>query len=306
LVRTVEARLVSRLLGTTVVLMAAGAVLTLTAQPSSFWSLPQTAIRFDGLVIHSSTNPMFDFFLGRGWPAYLVGVALYGAAVWLMVAVLPKRLAMVTEFTVILGLCYCGSNWIVVRWHTGTGGTTLYVAAVAIVVAAAVFSSVDDIERNGLRRLCWVMALTIVIDGIFTLIGQPASYWQNPATVHEANPVSKFFLEKGWWAYAAYILAQIAGAWLFVVRIPPVTGWALAFGMALGGFIGGSNWLFYEWRLGLQAPVVYGMLLSILIVWLVLKHNRSVTPGVLSVNLSRGLASNGTDGVSSHGSSCHY
>jgi hypothetical protein len=96
--------------------------------------------------------------------------------------------------------------------------------------------------------------------------------------------MSKFFLEKGWWAFAAYILAQIAGPWLLLVRVPPVTGWALAFGMALGGFCGGSNWLFNEWRLGLQAPIVYGMLLSIAIVWLVLKHNQTATPEVLPVN----------------------
>lgn len=104
MIQTNEARLVSRLLGTTVILIAAGAVLTLAAQPSTFWSLPQTAVRFDGLAIHSSTDAMFDFFLGRGWTAYLAGVFLYAATVWLMVAVLPKKLAMVAEFTVILGL----------------------------------------------------------------------------------------------------------------------------------------------------------------------------------------------------------
>ena len=303
--QTTHARLVSRLLGTTIILIAVGAVLTLTAQPSSFWSLPQTAIRFDGLAIHSSTNPMFDFFLGRGWAAYLAGVVLYGAAVWLLAAVLPKRLAMVAAFTVILGLSYCGSNWVVVRWQSGTGGIAVYITAVAILLATAVFPSVEDSDRIGLRRLCWVMAFTIAIDGIFTLIGQPASYWQNPATVHEANPMSKFFLEKGWWAFAAYILAQMAVPWLIALRVAPVIGWALAFGMALGGFFGGSNWLFYEWRLGLQAPVVYALLLSIVIVWQVLKRNQGAAPEGLSTNISQGLASNSADRVSSHGSSCH-
>lgn len=305
MVQTTQTRLVSRLLGTSIVLISAGAVLTLAAQPSSFWSLPQTAIRFDGLPIHSSTNPMFDFFLGRGWPAYLAGVALYGAAVWLLAAVLPKRPTMVTGFTVILGLSYCGSNWVIVRWHTGMVGAAVYITAVAVLLAGAVFPSVEESERNGLRRLCWVMAFTIAIDGIFTLIGQPASYWQNPATVHEANPMSKFFLEKGWWAFAAYNLVEIAGPWLLALRVAPVTGWAVAFGMALGGFFGGSNWLFYEWRLGLQAPLIYAMLLSIVIVGLVLKHDQGATPDELSANVAQGLASNSSDGVSSCGSSYH-
>src|SRR5450755_167441 len=38
---------------------------TLAGQPASFWHQPATAIRFDGLPIHSQTNPMFDFFLSR-------------------------------------------------------------------------------------------------------------------------------------------------------------------------------------------------------------------------------------------------
>jgi len=72
-----ELQLVKRLRWTAIVLVAFGAALTLAAQPSRFWSLPKTAIRFDGLPIHSSTNPMFDFFLGHGWLAYLAGVGLY-------------------------------------------------------------------------------------------------------------------------------------------------------------------------------------------------------------------------------------
>ena len=76
-------------------------------------------------------------------------------------------------------------------------------------------------------------------------------------------------------------------------------------GMALGGFCGASNWLFYEWRLGLQAPLIYAMLLSIVIVGLVLKHDQGATPDELSANVAQGLASNSSDGVSSCGSSYH-
>ena len=305
MVQTTEARLVTRLLKITIILIVAGTALTLAAQPPSFWSLPQTAIRFDGLPIHSSTNPMFDFFLGFGWRVYLVCVSLYAAAIWLIVAVLPKKLAMVTAFTVILGLCYCGSNWIVVRWNTGTAGAVLYVSAVAILLAVAVAPSDDDSDRSALTQLCWLMAVTTAVDGLFTLIGQPGSYWHDPNTVHEANPLSKFFLEKGWWAYAAYNLVEIAGPWFLALRVAPVAGWAIAFGMALGGLFGGSNWLFYEWRLGLQAPVVYAMLLSLAIVWLVLNRNRGGLPDELSKNPSHGSASNSTDGVRSDRSSCH-
>jgi hypothetical protein len=277
LFQTPEVRLLHRLRLITIGMIAAGAILTLAAQPSSFWKAPQTATRFDRLPIHSSTNPMFDFLLGHGWLSYLAAVTVFGAAIWFLVELLPKMLAMVLEFTVILGLCYSGSNWIAVRWHGGLGGLAIYAAAVAIALTAAVLPSVDDEDRSPLWRLCWVMSVATAIDGILTLVGQPASYWQNTAAVHEANPLSKFFLEKGWWAYAAFLLVEIAVPWLVAMRAAPVTGWAIAFGVALGGFCGGSNWLFYEWRLGMQTVVFYGLLLSTVIVWMVFKRGRDTT-----------------------------
>jgi len=274
-----ELQLVKRLRWTAIVLVAVGAALTLAAQPSRFWSLPKTAIRFDGLPIHNTTNPMFDFFLGHGWLAYLAGVGLYGAIIWLLPTVLPKRLAMVTELAVILGLSYSESNWVVVRWHTGTAGAEFYIAGVALVLTLAVLPVVHDREGEGLRRLCWLMTLTTTVDGAFTLNGQPASYWRDTLTVHEANPLAKFFLETGWWAYAAYIVALIAVPWFLSMRVPRGTGWVIVLGMTLGGLFGGSNWLFYEWRLGLQAPILYSLVLSLMIVWLLLKGNQAAKPG---------------------------
>jgi len=274
-----EPQLVKRLRWTAIVLVAFGAALTLAAQPSRFWSLPKTAIRFDGLPIHNTTNPMFDFFLGHGWLAYLAGVGLYGAIIWLLPTVLPKRLAMVTELAVILGLSYSESNWVVVRWHTGTAGAEFYIAGVALVLTLAVLPVVHDREGEGLRRLCWLMTLTTTVDGAFTLNGQPASYWRDTLTVHEANPLAKFFLETGWWAYAAYIVALIAVPWFLSMRVPRGTGWVIVLGMTLGGLFGGSNWLFYEWRLGLQAPILYSLVLSLMIVWLLLKGNQAAKPG---------------------------
>ncbi len=278
----IESRLVRRLLWIVLIQLGIGAALTLAAQPPNFWTNPQTAIRFDGLPIHSATNPMFDFLLGRGWLAYLVCVALFGAAVWLMTMVLPEKLAMAAEFTVVLGLCYSGSTWLAVRWHMGIGGSNLYVIALAIALSMVVTPLIQDRDHHRLRWLCWIMALAIATDCVCTLIGQPASYWHNTATVFEANPASKFFLQIGWWAYAAYDLVLIGIFRLLALRVPPATGWAVVFGMTFGGFCGGSNWLFFVWRLGLETPVIYGVLLSVLIAQLVLKSSQSALPANVS------------------------
>jgi hypothetical protein len=299
LAQNTQNNLVRRLLGTTLLMIATNAALTLIAQPPSYWRSPQSAIRFDRLPIHSSTNPMFDFFLGHGWHAYLACVTLYATAVWFVMSLLPKKLALIAELTIILGLCYSGSNWIVNHWNTGTGGAMLYVAAVAILLANVVVPIVAQPNRTDLSRLCWLMASTTAIDGILTLIGQPTSYWHNTLTVHEGNPMSKYLLEQGWWAYGAYNLVEIAVPWLIAQRASRQIGWTIAFGFTLGGLFGGSNWLFYEDRLGLQAPVIYGTLLSILIVQFVLNRDQRATSQIQSPNESRKQTSNDADDVNS-------
>ena len=297
MIQTTEVNLVRRLLSLTIFLIAANTVLTLIAQPASYWRFPHSAIRFDGLPIHSSTNPMFDFFLGHGWPAYLATVTLYAAAVWLLASVVPARLSMVAELTVILDLCYSGSNWIVVRWNAGTAGAMLYIGVAGFLLASAVLSSVGPDDANALKRMCLLMALATAIDAAFTLIGQPPGYWHNTAAVHEGNPIARYFLEIGWWAYAAYILVWIAMPWLVAVRASRLTGWTIAFAFALGGLLGGSNWLFYVWRLGLQAPVIYGMLLSVLIVRLILRPDQAASHAVESPDDSHRPVSNESNSV---------
>ena len=72
---------------------------TLSGQPESFWHHPETAIRGDGLSIYNETNHTFDFFLGRGWMPYLLTSLIYLSAVFLIVSVLPRKLALIAIFS---------------------------------------------------------------------------------------------------------------------------------------------------------------------------------------------------------------
>ena len=242
---------------------------TLAGQSGIFWHHPETAIRGDGLSINNETNRTFEFFLGSGWQAYLIANLIYFLGAFLLVSILPKRAALITIFSFIFGHYFVGSNWLAVRWHLGIQGSALYafVLVPAIVLSAFPTSSTNTNQIiNGLR---WVVIGTILLDVSCTLIGQPTGYWNHPELVHEANPVSHFLLLHGCYAYLFAMGLVYCSVIFWLVSILP-GNWALmcSFYFILVSFIGASNWLFYEWRMGMESPAIYGIILSLFIVWL--------------------------------------
>src|SRR5450432_728844 len=78
-------------------------VATLAGQPPEFWTHPERAIRFDGLSIYDHTNHKFEFLLGHGWKSYVVACAVYFAAAFALVSVLPKKAALIAIFSFLFG-----------------------------------------------------------------------------------------------------------------------------------------------------------------------------------------------------------
>jgi hypothetical protein len=219
------------------------------------------------------------FFLGHGWLAYVATCLVYMAAAFVLVSILPRMAALVAIFSFIFGHYYGGSNWLAVRWHTGVDGPMLYNAVLGATITLTAFpapgvaagaagagTDAAGVAVRAVKRLRWVMAGATLLDFINTLIGQPGSYWLHPETVHEANAASRFFLAHGWTAFAAYDLFYIGGLFLLVSVLLTTAALICIFAFTLGAFAGGSNWFFYEWRLGMQAPVIYGVVLSGMIV----------------------------------------
>src|ERR1700677_1258800 len=85
---------------------------TLAGQPESFWHHPETAIRGDGLSIHNETNQTFEFFLGRGWQAYLIANLIYLSGAFLLVSALPRMPALIVIFSFIFGHYFGATNWL--------------------------------------------------------------------------------------------------------------------------------------------------------------------------------------------------
>jgi hypothetical protein len=238
---------------------------TLAGQPESYWHRPETAIRGDGLPIGSSTNRTFEFFLGQGWQAYLVASLAYLLAIFLVVSILPRAAALIAAFSVVFGHYFGASNWLAVRWGLGTQSIVLY----GILLSASLaFAAFQDVDKTGpiVRRLRWAMVGAIVLDFALTLLGQPASYWIRPETVNESNQLFRIFMAQGWTGTVLFNLIYISGAFLLVSILPRMTALICIFAFLFGHFNGASTWLFYRWRLGMEAPVAYGILLSAIIV----------------------------------------
>jgi hypothetical protein len=247
--------------------MLFSAILTLLGQPQSFWQNPQTAMRGDGLSLYNTTNRTFDFFLGRGWLAYVAAFLVYLALAFVIVSILPRMTALVATFSFIFGHYFGACNWLATRWHLGFAGVGSYGLLLSAAIAWAVSPIPGATGDQMIKRVRWVMIGVMLIDPIVTLIGEAASYWLHPQTVHEGNGLWRWFMMRGWSAYVLADLVYCLGAFWLASNLPRFFAVLSIFAFTLGHFIGASNWSFYDWRLGMETPVLYGILLSGILVW---------------------------------------
>jgi hypothetical protein len=242
--------------------------LTLAGQPASFWANPETAMRGDGLGVHNAVNHTLEFLLSDGWQPFLCACLVYLALALVAVSILPRKPALITSLSIIFGHYFATANWLAVGWHLGFNGVAVYGIVLGTAIAWAV-SPIPAVPGGQIiRRLRWVMFCVMLMDPLVTLLGEPASYWAHPETVHEGNSFWRWSMMQGWWVYILMDLAYCAGAFWLVTNLPRFYGVMVLFAFTFGHFIGASNWFFYEWRLGMQVPVVYGILLSSTIVLL--------------------------------------
>jgi hypothetical protein len=113
------------------------------------------------------------------------------------------------------------------------------------------------------NKLCWLLVAVIAFDFGITIFGQPSSYWHNPQTADEGNPVFRWFMFQGAFCYLAFILAYLVGVLALVTRLP--RGAAVITGLVflLSHYFAGSTWLSYHFHLGMAGPIIYALVLSI-------------------------------------------
>jgi hypothetical protein len=119
-----------------------------------------------------------------------------------------------------------------------------------------------------IKRLRWVMVCTMLFDSSITLLGQPSSYWQHPHTMREGNGFFRYFFSQGLPVYVLTILIYISVVFLLISILPRRLALVGVFSFILGHYFGASTWLAYYWHLGINAPIIYGIILGMVFVHL--------------------------------------
>jgi len=112
------------------------------------------------------------------------------------------------------------------------------------------------------------MVGVILGDLVLTYLGQPASYWSDPETVHEGNQWFHWVMSRGPLFAWAIDLLYLAGCFLLVSLLPKRGALILLLALVLGHFFGGASWLCFRFGGGAQGMILYGILVSTLLVLL--------------------------------------
>jgi hypothetical protein len=232
-------------------------IITLLGQRNTYWNHPETA---------HEINQGFDFFLSRGWLAYFFISLIYISGAFLFVSVLPRKASLIAIFSFILSHYFGASNWLAIHWHLGIKAPVVYGFMLCVIIVLVAFPIPDTRDKQIIQRLRWVMTGAIIFDWINTFLGQPHSYWHRPETVNESNGLSYFFLSRGYMSFCIYEVAYIAVIFLLVSILPRMPALVCVFAFIFGHFAGASNWFYFRWEIGMAAPVIYGVMLSAIIV----------------------------------------
>jgi hypothetical protein len=116
------------------------------------------------------------------------------------------------------------------------------------------------------NKLRWLLVAVIAFDFGITIFGQPSSYWHDPHTADEGNPVFRLFMFRGAFCYFAFILAYIIGVLTLVSLLPRQAAIITGLVFLLSHYFAGSTWLSYHFHLGMAGPIMYAVVLSIALI----------------------------------------
>lgn len=116
------------------------------------------------------------------------------------------------------------------------------------------------------NRLTWLLLAVIAFDFGITLLGQPSSYWHEPSTANEGNPVFAWFMARGILCYAAFVMAYITGVSVLLRALPRQIATTAGLVFLLSHYFAASTWLSFHFNLGMGGPIIYAVVLSIALI----------------------------------------
>ncbi|MGC4075385.1 MAG: hypothetical protein QM760_23370 [Nibricoccus sp.] len=251
-----------------VVTIVSGMLLTLIGQPESFWSNPTTARWADGQLVHTTNTPGFSLLLDHGALAFVAAHLVFLAAVFYAATRLPRLVALAAIFSTLFAYGYDATLWLVMCFHVAPGAAIALCGATLGTLLSFAVLPARQRPREAVNAWRWVMVAVLFVDFANTLLGQPSSYWQDPSTMLESNSLTRMFLGRGWMYYLLLDIMLAAGQFALITFLPVPIAFVTVFAFIFGNFVGASNWFLFEWRWGWVAPIVYGIILSTLMVLL--------------------------------------
>ena len=125
---------VKRLRWVMIFTMLFDSTITLLAQPSSYWHDPSNA---------REGNIFFCYCLCHGLLVYLLIQLLYMLVAFLLVSVTPRRLALVSVLSFIIGHFFGASTWLTYYFHLGMSAAVIYGIVLSTAVVLLAFSGSD-------------------------------------------------------------------------------------------------------------------------------------------------------------------
>jgi hypothetical protein len=94
------------------------------------------------------------------------------------------------------------------------------------------------------KQFIYPVILVMVIDFIFTLIGQPASYWTNSSSVNEGSPLGVGLLTINPIYFLIFCIIYLLIIIFLIRKLPLFFGGILALSLFLGHSYGSGSWVY--------------------------------------------------------------
>jgi hypothetical protein len=123
-------KVVRRLRWLMIAVMFFDMVNTLAMQPKTYWQHPDGALE---------ANHFFRIFLTRGLAVYVPAAIVYALGAFLLVSVLPRRLALCVICAFIFGHYYGACTWLDFHWRFGISGPIIYGIVLGVIFVLLAF-----------------------------------------------------------------------------------------------------------------------------------------------------------------------